>query len=127
MRSIVVLYSAIILCFSSLAFGQESRPLVLSQTIALPNIQGGFNHMSVDAAHQRLFAAAPTNKALEVIDLATGKPLRSLEGERPAATLYAPEFNQLYVSRGQGLSIYDGKTLKLLTSIDLETSVDELH
>ena len=83
--------------------------------------------MSVDAAHQRLFAAAPTNKTLEVIDLATGKPLRSLEGERPAAALYAPEFNQLYVSRGQGLSIYDGKTLKLITSIDLETSADELH
>lgn len=83
--------------------------------------------MSVDAAHQRLFAAAPTNKTLEVIDLATGTPIRSLEGERPAAALYAPEFNQLYVARGQGVSIYDGNTLNLVTSVDLETGTDELR
>jgi DNA-binding beta-propeller fold protein YncE len=83
--------------------------------------------MSVDAAHQRLFVAAPTNKTVEVIDLATGKPVRSLGGERAAAVLYAPEFNQLYVARGQGLQIYDGNTLSLVKSIDLKTGTDELR
>lgn len=108
------------------AYGQ-SGPLVLSQTIKLPNVQGGFNHMSVDPEHLRLFAAAPTNKTLEIVDLKSGEPGRSLQGEKPAAARYAPEFNQLYVSRGQGVSIYDGKTLDLITTIDLESNLDELQ
>lgn len=109
------------------AHGQESGSLVLSHTISLPNVQGGFNHMSVDTEHLRLFAAAPTNKTVEIVDLKTGKWWRSLEGEKPAAVRYAPEFNQLYVSRGQGVSLYDGKTFDLITSIDLESNVDELQ
>ena len=110
-----------------LAHGQENSSLALSQTISLPNVQGGFNHMSVDAVQLRLFAAAPTNKTVEVVDLKTGKWWRSLEGEKPAAVRYAPEFNQLYVSRGQSLYVYDGKTFDLIASIDLESNLDELQ
>lgn len=83
--------------------------------------------MSVDIEHMRLFAAAPTNKTLEIVDLRTGRPWRSLEGENPAAARYAPEFNQLYVPRGQSLYIYDGRTLDVIASIDLESNLDELQ
>jgi DNA-binding beta-propeller fold protein YncE len=115
------------LCLLSAAQGQDQRSLALEQTIVLPNVQGGFNHMTVDAQRHRLFVAAPANKTLEVVDLSSGKPQRSLEGERPAAARYAPEFDQLYVPRGQSLYIYDGKTLGLITSIDLQSILDELH
>jgi hypothetical protein len=118
---------ALTFCFLSAAQGQDQHSLAVEQTISLPNVQGGFNHMSIDAKRKRLFVAAPTNKTLEVVDLSSGKPLRSLEGERPAAARYAPEFDQLYVPRGQSLYIYDGKTLGLTTSIDLQSSLDELH
>jgi DNA-binding beta-propeller fold protein YncE len=83
--------------------------------------------MSADAERQRLFASAPTKKTLEVVDLKSGKPLRSLEGEKPAAALYASEFNQLYVTRGQSVFIYDAKTLDTMTSIDLQSNLDELQ
>src|SRR5260370_32184876 len=116
---------AIVVCFLSLAHGQESASLVLSQTISLPSVQGGFNHMSVDAEHQRLFAAAPTNKTLEVVDLRSGKPWRSLEGEKPEAARYAPEFNQLYSPRAQSLYIYDGMTFDLIPRIGLEVNSDK--
>jgi hypothetical protein len=91
------------LCFLSVAHGQETDGLSLAQTIALPNVQGGLNHISVDAERQRLFAASPTNKTIEIVDLKSGKPWRSLQGERPTAARYAREFNQLYVSNGQNL------------------------
>src|SRR5205814_9999224 len=94
---------------------QETYPWVLTPTIAFPNVQGGFNHMSVDADRQRLFAAAPTNQTLEIVDLKSGKPWRSLEGERPAAARYTHEFNQLYVPRGQSVYIYEGKTFDLVS------------
>ena len=116
----------LLLCLGSVARGQQGG-LVLSQTIPMPNVQGGFNHMSVDAKGQRLFAAAPTNKTLEVVDLKAGKPLRSVEGEKPAAVRYAPEFNQLYVARGQSLVIYDSATFAVIASVDLGTNLDELQ
>ena len=109
MKAIFVL--TFLLSSAFFAVGQETGGLLApSRTVSLPLVQGGLNHMSVDARHERLFVAAPSDKILEVIDLKAGKLLLSLEGERPAAALYAPEFDQLYVSRGQGVSIYDGKT-----------------
>jgi hypothetical protein len=83
--------------------------------------------MSVDGEHQRLFAAAPTNKTLEIVDLKSRKPWRSLEGERPAAARYAPEFNQLYVSSGENLYMYDGSSFGLFVRIDLQSRLDELE
>lgn len=127
MKVRTVVYPALVLFALASACCQQAPPLVLSQTVSLPGVQGGFNHMSVDAVHLRLFAAAPTNKTLEIIDLREGKPWRSLEGERPAAVRYAPEFNQLYVSRGQSVLIYDGNTFDLITRIDLDSSLDELQ
>ena len=117
----------VILGFLPPAPGQESKAFELTQTIIFPKVQGAFNHMSVDAVHRRLFAAAPDNQTVEVVDLKSGQRLRSLEGERPAAVRYAPEFNQLYVSSGQTLYIYDGETLGLIKSIDLGTRLDELQ
>jgi DNA-binding beta-propeller fold protein YncE len=125
MKAIFVL--TFVLSSAFFAVGQKAGVLAPSLTVSLPLVQGGFNHMSVDAARQRLFVAAPTNKTLEVVDIKSGKLLQSLDGERPAAALYAPEFNQLYVSRGQGVSIYDGETLNLIASVDLQTNPDEMH
>lgn len=108
-------------------FGRQAAPLSLLHTVPLPNVQGGFNHMSVDPGQQRLFAAAPTNGTIEIIDLKTGKALRSMEGERPAAVRFAPEFNQLYATRGQSVYIYDGKTLAQIGKVNLESSLDEIQ
>jgi hypothetical protein len=105
----------------------EDHALVLSQTIPVPGLTGGFNHMSVDAKRQLLFVAAPTNQTVEVIDLKSGQPQPSLGGSRPAAVRYAPEFDQLYVSRTDKLTIHDAASLKVQAEIDLESSLDELQ
>jgi DNA-binding beta-propeller fold protein YncE len=57
----------------------------------------------------------------------SGKSWRSLAGEKPAAARYAPEFHQLYVPRGQSLIIYDGRTFEPITSVDLQSNLDELQ
>ena len=124
-RSVLLLVVA--LGWPLAVWGQKGGSLGLSQTISLPGVQGGFNHMSVDAEHQRLFAAAPTNKTLEIVDLKSGSPWRSLEGERPAAARYAPEFNQLYVSSGQNICIYDGRSFAPIVRINLRSRLDQLE
>jgi hypothetical protein len=109
------------------ATAQDKSPVALSKTIPLPDVQGGFNHMSVDAAHQRLFVTATTKKTLEIVDLKAGKPERSLTGDGPAACLFAPEFNQLYVTRGHNICIYDGTSFDLVNTVPMDTSMDELQ
>lgn len=123
----VAVLVSLAVCAGTNCSGQGSSALVQTQTIAFPEVQGGFNHMSVDAGRMRLFAAMPTNTTVEVADLKTGKPERSLKGERPAAVRYAPEFDQLYVSTVRGVSIYNGKTLEKISTIDLGSGVDELQ
>jgi hypothetical protein len=73
------------------AQGQDVAYLTLDRTIPLAQVQGGFNHMSVGPGRKLLFATAPTNKTLEIVDLKAGKSLRSLDGEAPAAVRFAPE------------------------------------
>lgn len=106
---------------------EAASALVLAQRIVLPGVQGGMNHMSIDAAHQRLFAAAPTNQTVEIVDLASGRPWRSLTGAKPAAVRFAPEFNQLYASRGEAVFVYDGQTLAATAQVELQSNVDELQ
>ncbi len=127
MKIISLLSFAGAFCLLSPASGQDQGSLVLSKTIPLPEIQDGFNHMSADSEHQRPFLTATTKKTLEIIDLKSGKPWRSLAGDGPAAALFAPEFNQLYVTRAHNVCIYDGSTFDLLTSVDLQSGLDELQ
>ena len=39
----------------------------------------------------------------------------------------APEFNQLYATRGQSVYVYDGKTLDQVAKVNLESSLDEIQ
>ena len=115
-----------IACSLVRARGQERNTLRLVQRIALPNVQGNLNHMSVDAARQRLFVPAPSDGKLEIVDLASGKPWRSLNSERPAAARFAAELNQLYVSSGRNLYFYDTTNFGLTARLDLGGRLDEI-
>src|ERR1700676_1105841 len=92
-------------------------PLKLEHTFKLPdNIKGHFDHFTVDVKGHRIFAAAVDYKALLVIDIATGKLIRSIPMPVPRAVVYREDLDRIYVSEGGdgALRIYDGKTYKLL-------------
>jgi len=119
---------ATVFCLLSPARSQDtSSPLGLRETIALPAIHGEFNHMSVDAERERLFVPAPADRILEIVDLRSGKAWRSLPAARPTTALYAREFNQLYLTTGPNLDIYDGTTLDRIVSINLRGRLDQLQ
>jgi hypothetical protein len=50
-----------------------------------------------------------------------------LAGDGPAAALFAPEFNRLYVTRGHNVCIYDGNSFNLLSTVPFDSSLDELQ
>jgi hypothetical protein len=109
------------------AAAQAKSPLRLTQTIPLAHVEGGFNHHSADGKLRRLFICATGNKSVEVVDLNTGKIIKSLPGDRPSATCFAPDLNILCVSRGKTIELYDAKSFERLVSLPMPSGIDELQ
>lgn len=101
----------------------DKQPFRLVQTISMPNVKGRLDHMDVDVKGRRLFVAGLENGTLEVVDLRSGKWLRSLRGfKKPQGALYVEELNKLFVASGDDamLRVFKGDTMDLLNSIHLE-------
>jgi DNA-binding beta-propeller fold protein YncE len=97
--------------------------LRLVQTISMPNVKGRLDHMDVDVKGKRLFVAGLENGTLEVVDLKSGKWMRSLEGfKKPQGAFYVEELNKLFVASGDDamLRVFKGDTLDLVDSIHLD-------
>jgi DNA-binding beta-propeller fold protein YncE len=104
-------------------------PLTLTKTIPLPGISGKFDHFAFDPTGHRLFAAAPGNHSVEVIDLNTAKVEQSIEGlGKPHGLAWDQGTGSLYVSDGSNaeLRLYKGTPLKLAGSIKLSNDADDM-
>ena len=127
MKIFKILSIAIVLLVETVvtANSQDSgkQPLRLVQTISIPSVKGRLDHLGVDVQGKRLFVAGLENGTLEVVDLNTGKWLRSIPGfKKPQGVLYVRELNKLFVASGDDamLRVFKGDTLDLLDSIQLE-------
>ena len=84
------------------AGGYSEKSLLFRSSIALPNVRGGFDLMAVDVERKRLFVSAEDNHSVEVVDLGTGRPLRSIPNlNEPKWVVYRPDENVLYVATGK--------------------------
>jgi DNA-binding beta-propeller fold protein YncE len=118
------------LLLPGVAFGQASPALQLTTRIALTNVDGRMDHMGVDLAGQRLFAAAFDNHTLQVIDLQAGRQISVIANlDEPQAAYYDPATKRLFVtSGGDGtVKIFDGGTLRLLQTVKLTADVDNVR
>src|SRR5579871_6033216 len=87
------------LAFISPAHSENEAPAKLIQAIALPDVEGWMDHMSVDVKGKRLFVPAEQKKTLEVIDLAAGKLLRTITGftGAPRKSVYLADRNEIWI------------------------------
>jgi DNA-binding beta-propeller fold protein YncE len=102
--------------------GETNAPLRLLQTIPLPNVEGYFDHMAVDTKGQRLFVPGEHQRTIEVIDLRTGKDIRTISGfgGDPRKTIYLPQTNEIWVDDGDGtVKAFSGETYELVKNIPL--------
>jgi YVTN family beta-propeller protein len=104
------------------------RPLVLTEAIPLPGVQGRFDHFGFDRKNQ-LFVAALGNNTVEVIDVSARTRVHTISGiPNPQGVVYAPESKKLFAASSKGkLYIYDGITFDLIKSIDFHGDVDNLR
>ena len=100
------------------------------QSVRLPGVGGRIDHLAVDLADRRLFAAALENNTLEVVDLKTGKRIDQIEGlQEPQGVAYVPASHKLIVTNGGGATaeIYDARSLEWLLEVNLGPDPDNVR
>jgi DNA-binding beta-propeller fold protein YncE len=108
----------------------QAAALTLETRIALPNVKGRMDHLSVDLKGQRLFATAVDNGTLEVIDLQAGRHIGTIPNlDEPQGAYYDASTNRLFVaSGGDGtVKIFDGTMLQLLQTVKLSSDADNVR
>ena len=115
---------------AAIAWGQATQPLHLERTIALPDVRGRIDHMSLDAKGERLFISALGNGTVEVLDLRTGNRIKTLgELREPQGVLYVPERNWVYVANGGDgtVRIFDAGSYVMLKKLEYGEDADNLR
>jgi len=133
MKSLKICFVAIGLLVANhgIAFSQEGgkQPLKLVQTITLPNVNGRLDHMDVDVKGKRLFVAGLENGTFEVVDLASGKWVRSIPGfKKSQGSLFVPALNKLFLASGDDgmVRVFRADTFELLDAIHLDTGPNRI-
>src|SRR6266478_8480520 len=104
-----------------------SAPLRLLQKLPLPGVDGALDHMTIDTKGQRLFIPAEQHGTVEVLDLRTGKRIRTISAARwPSTVIYHAPSNEIFVSdRADGTcKVFSGETYELVKSIKLAVGAD---
>jgi hypothetical protein len=107
---------------------EPAHPLVLTEAIPTPGVQGRFDHFGFDGKNQ-LFVAALGNNSVEVIDISARLRAHSISGiPNPQGVVYAAEVKKLFVASSKGkLRIFDGSSFDLIKEIDFHGDVDNLR
>lgn len=121
---------AVSLLLAGAAQSQETKFLALTARIDLPNVNGRIDHFSADLKGQRLFMSALGNHTVEVLDVQSGKHLRTLPGlAEPQGVYFDPSTNRLYVACAQdgAVKIYDAGSFQLLQTVKLGGDADNIR
>ena len=107
---------------------RADAPLILTGTIAVPNVDGRIDHFAEDPGG-RVFICVIGSDTVEVLETLTEKRIHTITGvPHPQGAVYVPEFKKLFVSSRDGkLYVYDGTSYDLITSLVFDGDVDNLR
>jgi DNA-binding beta-propeller fold protein YncE len=109
---------------------QAQEPLEFKARIELPNVNGRIDHFSADLKGQRLFVAALGNHTVEVLDVQTGKRLRTLADlAEPQGLYYDASTNRLFVAcaKDGATKLFDAGTFQLLDTAKFSGDADNIR
>src|SRR5256885_3408811 len=122
MKTYLAILCAVSTLFVPTAPAQTAPPLKLVATMPMPNLEGYLDHMSVDLKGQRLFVPGEYQQTLQIIDLRSGKVLRSITGfgGHPRTAIYLPTSNEIWVDDADGsCKVFSGDSYELIRTIEL--------
>jgi DNA-binding beta-propeller fold protein YncE len=124
----LILAAAVFALMSVQASGPA--PFTLVGTIDLPGVEGRIDHLAIDMVAQRLFVAALGNNTVEVLDLKSGKHLKSVPGfKEPQGIAVVPDARLVAVANGQGegLQFIDANDFHLSKAVRLGDDSDNVR
>jgi DNA-binding beta-propeller fold protein YncE len=117
------------LVLSSIAYGQDSGPLRLVQTVPLPDYVGDFEHFAADIKGNRLFVIAEDHKTVEVLDPHSAARISTITGfAAPHGIAYLPGPDKVLVASGNDelgeVDVVSGADYKIIDQTKLPPGVD---
>ena len=112
------------------SWAQAAQPLRIEKSIEMPEVQGRIDHLSIDVKGQRLFVSALGNNTLEVIDVKSGKRVKTISQlKEPQGVLYVAESDRIYVANGDdgSVRIFDGSSYAPLKRLDYGDDADNVR
>lgn len=132
-KAAVRTFTAAVCCLILLAGVTRSGPAVplrLVRTIPLGGVEGRIDHMALDASGQRLFLVALGNNTIEVLDVRSGRRVRSLTGfSEPQGVGFVPSPPRLFVANGGDgtVTVLDADSLRILRTVPLGDDADNVR
>src|SRR6266480_3325262 len=126
LQAIVALAS----CYTLATVRAQTAPLKLTETIALPGVEGRIDHFAFDAAGERLFVCALGNNTVEVVDLRKAERIHSITGlGAPQGIAYIPELVRLFIANDKGgiCKIYDAKSYQPVGELNFQDDADNVR
>lgn len=122
------IFLMIVAC-AAVSWAQAAQPLRMEKSIEMPEVQGRIDHLSIDVKGGRLFVSALGNNTLEVIDVKSGKRVKTISQlKEPQGILYVAESDRIYVANGDGsVRILDGSSYAPLKRLDYGDDADNLR
>jgi YVTN family beta-propeller protein len=127
---VTVLAALLCMAAGGIRAAEPAAPLAVERTIALKGVSGRIDHLAVDLKRKRLYVAELGNGTVNVIDLATARVSRRIEGlKEPQGLAYAPAADVLAVaSAGDGsVRLFHGEDLSPAGRIDLRDDADNIR
>ncbi|MBA3936754.1 MAG: hypothetical protein H0X38_04775 [Planctomycetes bacterium] len=98
--------------------------------IPIPAVSGRIDHFAQDVAGKRLFVAALGNGTVEVIDLASGTVVHTIDHlDEPQGVAWLPDLGRLVIAEGGGdaVDVLDGTTWARLGRIEHLGDADNIR
>jgi DNA-binding beta-propeller fold protein YncE len=108
----------------------DSAPLLLESKIDLGDVSGRIDHLAIDLVRRRLYVAELGNDSMAVVDLTTGKLMRTVGGfSEPQGIAYEPLTDTIYVANGGDGSVrlLGGADFQPVGRVDLGDDADNVR
>ena len=108
----------------------EAAPLTLDTKISLGEISGRIDHLAFDSTRQRLYVAELGNNSVGILDLKSGRVLRTAPGfKEPQGIAFEPSTDTVYVANaGDGsVRLFRGEDFAPVGQIALGEDADNVR
>lgn len=110
---------------------EEFEPLVLDRIIPMPAAKGRIDHMTVDPATGRVFAAVYGNDIVDVLEVHRALEIAVIRGglSEPQGVAFVPDANRIVVSNciGGACAFFDGTNYSRIGEVSFGDDADQVR